>query len=311
MMQNVVDEGTGRPPPRSACRSRARPGPPRSGRPDLHRLVHRLRTRRASQDRRGGRRRAHAGVRRADRGAHRSRRDQGLPRAKRGTVGFVDDTPSSTSSSTTVTGSSAGSARAGWPTSTWPPTSRSGRQVAIKILSDRYARDDGFVERFRREASAAAGLNHPNIVAVYDRGEAEGTYYIAMEFLDGPDAEAGDHAARAAAGGRRRSAGPRRRWTRSTSPTARVIHRDVKPHNMVLTDDGRLKVTDFGIARAQNTQEMTEVGSIVGTAQYLSPEQARGQAVGPSPTSTRWASCCSRCSRASCPSPATGRSTSP
>ena len=63
---------------------------------------------------------------------------------------------------------------------------RCDRQVAIKILADRYTQDDGFVERFRREASAAAGLNHPNIVAVYDRGEAEGTYYIAMEYIDGP-----------------------------------------------------------------------------------------------------------------------------
>ena len=156
-----------------------------------------------------------------------------------------------------------------------------GRQVAIKILSDRYARDDGFVERFRREASAAAGLNHPNIVAVYDRGEAEGTYYIAMEFLDGPtlkqeiteraplpEAEAIGWATQALD-------------ALDFAHRRGVIHRDVKPHNMVLTDDNRLKVTDFGIARAQNTQEMTEVGSIVGTAQYLSPEQARGQAVGP------------------------------
>jgi serine/threonine-protein kinase len=156
-----------------------------------------------------------------------------------------------------------------------------GRPVAIKVLSDRYAQDDGFVERFRREASSAAGLSHPNIVAVYDRGEAEGTYYIAMEFLDGPtlkeeivrraplpEAEAINWASQALD-------------ALDYAHRNGVIHRDVKPHNMVLTEDGRLKVTDFGIARAQNTQQMTEVGSIVGTAQYLSPEQARGQAVGP------------------------------
>src|SRR5436305_7239258 len=156
-----------------------------------------------------------------------------------------------------------------------------GRSVAIKILSDRYAQDDGFVERFRREASSAAGLNHPNIVAVYDRGEAEGTYYIAMEYLDGPTLK--DEITRRAPLPEPEAIA----WATQAldaldfAHRRGVIHRDVKPHNMVLTEDGRLKVTDFGIARAANTQQMTEVGSIVGTAQYLSPEQARGQAVGP------------------------------
>jgi eukaryotic-like serine/threonine-protein kinase len=156
-----------------------------------------------------------------------------------------------------------------------------GRKVAIKILSDRYARDAAFVERFRREAAAAAGLRHPNIVTVYDRGEAMGTSYIAMEYLDGPtlkeeitrraplpEPEAVNYATQALA-------------ALDAAHRQGVVHRDVKPHNMVLTDEGRLKVTDFGIARAANTQQMTEVGSIVGTAQYLSPEQARGLAVGP------------------------------
>jgi eukaryotic-like serine/threonine-protein kinase len=156
-----------------------------------------------------------------------------------------------------------------------------GRKVAIKILSDRYARDAAFVERFRREAAAAASLRHPNIVTVYDRGEAMGTSYIAMEYLDGPtlkeeitrraplpEPEAINYATQALA-------------ALDAAHRQGVVHRDVKPHNMVLTDEGRLKVTDFGIARAANTQQMTEVGSIVGTAQYLSPEQARGLAVGP------------------------------
>ncbi len=156
-----------------------------------------------------------------------------------------------------------------------------GRKVAIKILSDRYARDAAFVERFRREAAAAASLRHPNIVTVYDRGEAMETSYIAMEYLDGPtlkeeitrraplpEPEAVNYATQALA-------------ALEAAHRQGVVHRDVKPHNMVLTDEGRLKVTDFGIARAANTQQMTEVGSIVGTAQYLSPEQARGLAVGP------------------------------
>ncbi|MGZ4430196.1 MAG: Stk1 family PASTA domain-containing Ser/Thr kinase [Gaiellales bacterium] len=155
------------------------------------------------------------------------------------------------------------------------------RRVAIKILADRYTQDEGFVERFRREATAAAGLNHPNIVSIYDRGQCDGTYYIAMEYLEGttlkdeinaraplPEAEAVGYAQQAL-------------QALEFAHRRGVIHRDVKPHNMVLTDEGALKVMDFGIARAANRSEMTEVGSIVGTAQYLSPEQARGQTVGP------------------------------
>jgi serine/threonine-protein kinase len=153
------------------------------------------------------------------------------------------------------------------------------REVAIKVLSEQYAADPQFVERFRREASAAAGLNHPNIVAVYDRGEANGSYYIVMEYLSGPDlkqvireraplppVEAIDYALQflAALGAAHRRD---------------VIHRDVKPQNAMVGEDGHLKVTDFGIARAGAQSGMTEAGSVIGTAQYLSPEQARGDEV--------------------------------
>ena len=153
-----------------------------------------------------------------------------------------------------------------------------GRRVAIKILNDRHANDDQFVERFRREAKNAAGLSHPNIVSIYDRGEAEGTYYIAMEYLDGRSlkemlvARGPMPIADAIA------------FTRQILNALRfahkkgVVHRDIKPHNVMVDGDGRLKVTDFGIARAGASQ-MTEAGAIVGTAQYLSPEQARGAAV--------------------------------
>jgi len=153
-----------------------------------------------------------------------------------------------------------------------------GRRVAIKILNERHANDEQFVERFRREAKNAAGLSHPNIVSIYDRGEAEGTYYIAMEYLDGRSLKElvtargplpiGDAIA----------------FTREVLGALRfahrkgVVHRDIKPHNVMADADGRLKVTDFGIARAGASQ-MTEAGSIIGTAQYLSPEQARGAAV--------------------------------
>jgi beta-lactam-binding protein with PASTA domain/predicted Ser/Thr protein kinase len=154
------------------------------------------------------------------------------------------------------------------------------RKVAIKVLAERYAEDEQFVERFRREAQSAAGLNHPNIVAIYDRGVAEGTYYIAMEYLEGPtlkeviDERGGLEPNRAIAFATQILAALRFAHNHG------VVHRDIKPQNVVVSADGRLKVTDFGIARAGASQ-MTEVGSIVGTAQYLSPEQARGEVVGP------------------------------
>jgi len=153
-----------------------------------------------------------------------------------------------------------------------------GRRVAIKILNDRHANDDQFIERFRREAKNAAGLSHPNIVSIYDRGEAEGTYYIAMEYLDGrslkelivsrgpaPINVAIDYARQILAAVR-------------FAHRHGIVHRDIKPHNVLVDAEGRLKVTDFGIARAGASQ-MTEAGSIIGTAQYLSPEQAKGAPV--------------------------------
>jgi eukaryotic-like serine/threonine-protein kinase len=155
-----------------------------------------------------------------------------------------------------------------------------GRGVALKLLNDRHASDEQFVERFRREAQSAAGLNHPSIVSIFDRGYAEGTYYIAMEYLDGrtlkqllvrngptPVPIAIDYA--------RQILGALAFAHRNG-----IVHRDIKPHNIIVGSDGRLKVTDFGIARSGASQ-MTEAGSIVGTAQYLSPEQARGAPVDP------------------------------
>jgi eukaryotic-like serine/threonine-protein kinase len=153
-----------------------------------------------------------------------------------------------------------------------------GRQVAIKVLHRRFAQDDEFVERFRREASAAAGLQHPNVVNVFDRGRHDGTYYIAMEYLPGltlrdvinVDAPLDQERAIAIAIQILRAAGFAHRRG--------VIHRDFKPHNVMLDAEDNVKVTDFGIARA-GASEMTETGSIMGTAQYLSPEQAQGHAV--------------------------------
>jgi serine/threonine-protein kinase len=156
-----------------------------------------------------------------------------------------------------------------------------GRKVALKLLHRRFAEDAEFVERFRREASAAAGLQHPNVVSVYDRGEWDGTYYIAMEYLPGRSLkevirqEAPLDPVRAVD------------ITVQILKAARfahrkgIVHRDLKPHNVLLDDEDRVKVTDFGIARA-GASDMTETGSIMGTAQYLSPEQAQGHAVSPS-----------------------------
>ncbi|HVF79150.1 MAG TPA: Stk1 family PASTA domain-containing Ser/Thr kinase [Solirubrobacteraceae bacterium] len=154
-----------------------------------------------------------------------------------------------------------------------------GRKVALKVLHERFAADEEFVERFKREASSAAGLQHQHLVAVYDRGEWDGTSYIAMEYVAGktlkqivtenggpiqPDraADLTVQILRAARFAHRRG----------------VIHRDFKPQNVIVDDEGRAKVTDFGIARA-GASDMTQTGSIMGTAQYLSPEQAQGHAV--------------------------------
>ncbi len=153
-----------------------------------------------------------------------------------------------------------------------------GRRVAVKILHGRYANDEQFVERFRREATHAAGLSHPNIVSIFDRGVAEGSYYIVMEYVEGRTLKE-----------LITSRGPcpipvAISYTRQILAAVRyahrngIIHRDIKPHNVIVDREGRVKVADFGIARA-GASEMTEAGSIVGTAQYLSPEQARGAPV--------------------------------
>jgi serine/threonine-protein kinase len=153
-----------------------------------------------------------------------------------------------------------------------------GRRVALKVLHRRFAQDQEFVERFRREASAAAGLQHPNVVGVFDRGAHDGTFYIAMEHLPGRtlkeivSAEAPLDQARVV------DLGVQILQAAGFAHRHGVIHRDFKPHNVIVDDHGGAKVTDFGIARA-GASEMTETGSIMGTAQYLSPEQAQGHAV--------------------------------
>ncbi|MGI8572390.1 MAG: Stk1 family PASTA domain-containing Ser/Thr kinase [Solirubrobacteraceae bacterium] len=153
-----------------------------------------------------------------------------------------------------------------------------GRKVALKLLHRRFSADPDFVERFRREAQAAAGLQHPNVVSVYDRGAFEDTYFIAMEYLPGRSLkqlirqEAPIDPVRAIDIAIQILKAARFAHRRG------VIHRDLKPHNVIVDDSDHAKVTDFGIARA-GASDMTETGSIMGTAQYLSPEQAQGHAV--------------------------------
>jgi predicted Ser/Thr protein kinase len=154
-----------------------------------------------------------------------------------------------------------------------------GRPVAIKVLADRYANDDTFVTRFRREAQAAAALNHPNVVSVFDTGDDGQAHYIVMEYVPGqtladvlkregpldPDRAAGiaEDVATALQAAHERG----------------LVHRDVKPGNVMIDPEGRTKVMDFGIARAAADDTLTQTGAVLGTAAYLSPEQARGDPV--------------------------------
>ncbi len=153
------------------------------------------------------------------------------------------------------------------------------RRVAVKILSSAYAADPSFVERFRREAQAAASLNHPNIVAVYDWGREDDTSFIVMEYVNGQTLR--DVV-------RRYGTIPPMEAARIASDIADalefahrngVVHRDVKPGNVLITPEGSVKVTDFGIARAESSDTITKTGAVLGTATYFSPEQAQGLAL--------------------------------
>ncbi|CAN5147637.1 Stk1 family PASTA domain-containing Ser/Thr kinase [soil metagenome] len=152
------------------------------------------------------------------------------------------------------------------------------RDVAIKLMHGHYAEDPTFVARFRREAQAAARLSHPNVVAVYDTGEDDGRPFIVMEYVAGhsvADLLAGEGV-------------PRDRAVEIADEAARglhyahdrdLVHRDVKPGNILVADDERVKVADFGIARAVSSETITQTATVLGTAAYIAPEQARGDAV--------------------------------
>jgi eukaryotic-like serine/threonine-protein kinase len=153
------------------------------------------------------------------------------------------------------------------------------RAVAIKVLAEHLASDEAFRQRFLREARMAAKLSHPNIVHVYDQGEEDGQPFIVMEYVKGPTLSE-----------ELKRTGP--------LPPARVVdlalqicgglehahasglvHRDIKPGNLLLREDGTVKIADFGIARAAQATRLTQIGSVLGTAAYLAPEQAAGETV--------------------------------
>src|SRR5438034_592867 len=154
------------------------------------------------------------------------------------------------------------------------------RKVALKLLHQQYTDDDEYVERFRREARAVATLSHPNIVTVIDRGEHEGRQFIVFEYVEGenlkqlieqrgpaPVAYALELAIQVARG-------------LSFAHQQGLVHRDVKPQNVLLNGDGQAKVTDFGIARSLDVKKgMTTTGTVLGTSEYIAPEQAQGQHV--------------------------------
>ncbi len=147
------------------------------------------------------------------------------------------------------------------------------RDIALKVLHENFARDKEFVERFRREASSAAGLSHQNVVSVYDRGSWEDTYYIAMELIEGSSLR--DLINRGLAVGEAVEVTRQVLAAAGFAHERGIVHRDLKPMNVLIDREGRIRVTDFGIARAGNS-EITQTGSVMGTAQYLSPEQAQG-----------------------------------
>ncbi len=151
------------------------------------------------------------------------------------------------------------------------------RPVAVKVLDEHLARDPEFRDRFVREARLAARLSHPNVVQVYDAGESEGRPYIVMEYVPGSTLAGRGKLdpARAVAAALQACAGLQH------AHDAGLVHRDVKPGNLLLRDDGVVKIADFGIARAAETTQLTQIGTVLGTAAYLSPEQAAGEVVTP------------------------------
>ncbi len=151
------------------------------------------------------------------------------------------------------------------------------RTVAIKVLKDSFTRDKGVLERFYREARAAAGLSHTNIVSIYDIGREEDLYFIVMEYMSNGTLENVMERKRELSTGEVIKYGIQICRALDYSHQKRVIHRDIKPQNIMLTEENQIKVVDFGIARAVDLRDITQSGVIMGSAYYFSPEQASGK----------------------------------
>ena len=151
-----------------------------------------------------------------------------------------------------------------------------GRLVAVKVMLPQYAADPSFTQRFKQEAAAAANLQSPYIVNVYDWGQDEGTYYIVMEFVRGSDLKTAIQQRGAINQRKAAEIGAQVCQALSVAHNLDIIHRDIKPQNIMVQPDGNVKVMDFGIARAKNSV-MTQTSSVLGTAHYISPEQAQGK----------------------------------
>lgn len=154
------------------------------------------------------------------------------------------------------------------------------RYVAVKVLRQQYVHDEEFIQRFRREAQSAASLSHPNVVSIYDVGQQGEVHYIVMEYVEGTTLNALI---------KERAPLPVEEAVHIASQicdaldhahTNGIIHRDIKPHNILIGRNGRVKVTDFGIAKAADSSQLTQTGSVVGSVHYFSPEHAKGVAAG-------------------------------
>lgn len=156
-----------------------------------------------------------------------------------------------------------------------------GRTVAIKILKDEYLGDPGFLERFRAEARHAALVNHEGIANVFDYGEEEGSAYLVMELVPGEALSTILERERVLATDRVLDIVAQTASALHAAHAAGLVHRDIKPGNLLITPDGRVKITDFGIARIADQVPLTATGQVMGTVQYLSPEQASGHPASP------------------------------